>query len=190
MQKRANATRAQIVRGAAEVFEREGFVAATLTKIVGNAGVTKGALYFHFRTKEELAYAVFEEPWLWLAEPEEGTENPFRAVVDLCARFVNALDKDPVMRAAIRLALERTVPVRESGRPNPYDAWCGAVGVLLSQAESKGALVVAARVATDLVTAAVTGVLISERSRAGRDRRLAELWDVLAASLLASEEVA
>lgn len=57
-QDRAEATRQQILWAAAEVFDRVGYVVANLNEIVAAAEVTKGALYFHFESKERLARAV------------------------------------------------------------------------------------------------------------------------------------
>jgi AcrR family transcriptional regulator len=60
-QQRAAATRAQIVRGAAQMFDRSGFESANLVEIAEAAGMTQGALYFHFRSKEDLARNIIAE---------------------------------------------------------------------------------------------------------------------------------
>src|ERR1700760_667721 len=57
-QERAERTRETIIRAAASIFERDGFAAAPLSGITRRATVTKGALYFHFSSKRELAQAV------------------------------------------------------------------------------------------------------------------------------------
>ena len=60
-QERARVTRATVIEGAARTFERLGYGNASLTDIAETAAVTKGALYFHFKSKEELAKAVIDE---------------------------------------------------------------------------------------------------------------------------------
>ncbi|GAF47574.1 putative TetR family transcriptional regulator [Rhodococcus wratislaviensis NBRC 100605] len=60
-QQRAAVTRAQIVRGAAEMFDKSWFEGASLVEILEAAGMTKGALYFHFRSKEDLARHIIAE---------------------------------------------------------------------------------------------------------------------------------
>lgn len=60
-QDRAIRTRRAILEAAAIVFEKQGFQAATITDILKMAGVTKGALYFHFQSKEALAHGVLNE---------------------------------------------------------------------------------------------------------------------------------
>lgn len=55
------ATRPKILAAAFEEFYEHGFQAGNMETIAGNAGVTKGALYHHFKDKAALGYAVVEE---------------------------------------------------------------------------------------------------------------------------------
>ncbi len=50
-QERAVRTRHAVVQAAAQVFAERGYAAATIAEILDRAGVTKGALYFHFDSK-------------------------------------------------------------------------------------------------------------------------------------------
>jgi AcrR family transcriptional regulator len=52
---------AEIVEAALAVFAEKGFAAARLDEIARRAGVSKGALYLYFSTKEELFRAVVEQ---------------------------------------------------------------------------------------------------------------------------------
>ncbi|UUL75521.1 TetR/AcrR family transcriptional regulator [Pseudarthrobacter sp. Fe7] len=61
LQDRAKATRGAALLGAAAVFEEHGYGGATLSRVSEVAGLTKGALYFHFQSKEDLARAVIED---------------------------------------------------------------------------------------------------------------------------------
>ncbi|MFC9769501.1 ScbR family autoregulator-binding transcription factor [Rhodococcus jostii] len=61
LQQRATITRHTVLLRAAEVFNRNGYSQAALQEIVSHSGVTKGALYFHFSSKESLARAVIDE---------------------------------------------------------------------------------------------------------------------------------
>src|SRR5579862_1079226 len=54
-------TRELLLRAAAREIYRSGFQSASLDTILASAGVTKGALYHHFKNKEALGYAVVEE---------------------------------------------------------------------------------------------------------------------------------
>ncbi|MCX6826205.1 MAG: TetR/AcrR family transcriptional regulator [candidate division Zixibacteria bacterium] len=57
----AQIRRAQLIDAAIEVFNRKGFTGATTEDIARKAGVTKGALYFHFKNKEDIFLAVVKE---------------------------------------------------------------------------------------------------------------------------------
>lgn len=57
-QERAARTRRALILSAAEVFDQEGFAPASLTMISSRAGVSNGALHFHFANKNAVAEAV------------------------------------------------------------------------------------------------------------------------------------
>src|SRR3954454_24421904 len=59
-QLRAEQTRAAIITAAADLFDRHGYESTSLSDIVAHAKVTKGALYFHFAAKEDLARAILQ----------------------------------------------------------------------------------------------------------------------------------
>ena len=54
-------TRAQLIDAAATVFARRGFAAASLDEVADEAGLTKGAVYSNFDSKEELFQAVIDD---------------------------------------------------------------------------------------------------------------------------------
>lgn len=56
----ALATRESILDAAEQVFEAEGIPTATLERIGAAAGVTRGAIYWHFEDKEDLLNAIVE----------------------------------------------------------------------------------------------------------------------------------
>ncbi|MFG2840178.1 TetR family transcriptional regulator [Streptomyces zaomyceticus] len=66
-QERAVRTRAAVLRSAAEIFDTDGFVSASLSAISQRAGVSNGALHFHFANKGALAEAIEKaaEQRLW-----------------------------------------------------------------------------------------------------------------------------
>jgi AcrR family transcriptional regulator len=59
--RRSEARPGEIVQAALEVFAEKGFAAARLDDIARQAGVSKGALYLYFETKEDLFRAVVRE---------------------------------------------------------------------------------------------------------------------------------
>jgi AcrR family transcriptional regulator len=54
-------TRAALLRAAGRVFAEHGFHQATLEAVAGEAGVSKGALYHYFPSKEQLFLALLED---------------------------------------------------------------------------------------------------------------------------------
>lgn len=79
-------TRERLLQAAFQEVHRSGFRGSDLETILATAGVTKGALYHHFESKEALGYAVVDEvirrimddKWL---RPLQNTENPIDALV-------------------------------------------------------------------------------------------------------------
>ena len=60
-QARAEVTRHRIVDAAVALFSENGFGGTGLADILQRAGVTKGAFYYHFDSKDALAVAVIEQ---------------------------------------------------------------------------------------------------------------------------------
>lgn len=57
----AEKRRAQLIKAAEKIFTRKGYVRATTEEIARAAKLTKGALYFHFDSKEDIFFAVVKE---------------------------------------------------------------------------------------------------------------------------------
>jgi TetR/AcrR family transcriptional regulator, transcriptional repressor for nem operon len=79
-------TRERLLQAASREIYRSGFQSAGLNIILASAGVTKGALYYHFKSKEALGYAVVEEviapdvhgKWVW---PLQNVRDPIDALI-------------------------------------------------------------------------------------------------------------
>ena len=68
-------TRARLLKAAGKVFARHGYERATLDEIAEEAGLSKGAVYYNFASKEELFFALLEDR---LVGQFEGVERTFR----------------------------------------------------------------------------------------------------------------
>ncbi|WP_081237687.1 TetR/AcrR family transcriptional regulator [Streptomyces viridosporus] len=148
-QERALRTRAAVVTAASAEFARAGYDGTSLSRISRLAGMSVGALTFHFRTKQELADAVQAEGRsLTLAAldalPLEDRPALCR-VVDLTLELARLMEEEPPVRAAVRLGRERPGPVSWS------HAWLPIVHRLLDEAYAAGQLRESARSA-DVVT--------------------------------------
>lgn len=60
LDRRADVTRLQILQAAARQFAYKPYSAVSLDDILADAAVTKGALYFHFRSKYALASSIID----------------------------------------------------------------------------------------------------------------------------------
>ena len=59
----AQKTRQHLLDAALEVFWRDGVTRASLQAIAQEAGITRGALYWHFKNKEDLFETLFEQQY-------------------------------------------------------------------------------------------------------------------------------
>lgn len=141
-QERAVRTRGQVLDAAAKAFATKGFPAVTVQDVAELAGVTKGAVYFHFANKEALAQAVAEEFYHVLGvigqEVEEAQLPPLRAVSELLERTAVAFRDDTMVQAGARLQIERSLIGAEM--PMPYLGYTESLTIWLRQARTEGHL--------------------------------------------------
>jgi AcrR family transcriptional regulator len=103
-QERAALTRATILHAAAEVFDEFGYSGASINKILSRAGVTPGAMYFHFASKEEMARAVMNAQGDDLHLP---TGSGLQQLIDTTMYLSAQLQHNVLLRAGVRLAVEQ-----------------------------------------------------------------------------------
>ncbi len=113
----AERTRQALLQAALTVFSQKGYTAATLEEIAHAAGVTRGAIYWHFHSKAELYTTLVAE----VSAQTEGVVNRaaaeggsfldiFRRVM---IRLLELLEEDATFRAVQELVLFKTEIVPE-----------------------------------------------------------------------------
>lgn len=181
-QERAEITRQAILDGAATAFDHGGFEGTSLSDVVRHAGVTKGALYFHFPSKEALARTLVEEQFQISADVPAPESPGLQTAIDLTHRMAHGLRTNVRIRAGIRLVIEFgsfTDP-----DPSPYDAWIDTSHALLTAARDRGELLPALDL-HDLSTFLIgsfTGIQVTSHVRTGRTdlhTRITDLWTFL-----------
>lgn len=191
-QERAARTRQVLVRAAAEVFAQSGFTLASLTSISQKAGVSTGALHFHFASKQALARAVEDEAAAvvrTIAGPASaGGPNPLQRLIDATHALMGRLDQDVVVRAGFELA---------GGLPRRDDAvdlrgvWQDWVEEVLRDAEREGVLaegVSAADASVTVVAATVGFELLGADDRTWTSAAtLVRFWELLLPRLAAAD---
>ncbi len=185
MQQRAVLTRGRVLLAAAEVFARTGFLAASMNDIVEAAGVTKGAVYFHFPSKEALAVAVVEEQFAqWpplVAAIIEHSPDALTSVVALTYEVGSRFRDDVLTTAGVRLSFERELV--NAAMPTPFVGWVGILQELFARARREGTLrpgLQAAPTARALVGGFFGIQHVSEilTNRTDLESRLDEFWKV------------
>ncbi|MEV8328911.1 MULTISPECIES: ScbR family autoregulator-binding transcription factor [unclassified Kitasatospora] len=176
-QERAIRTRRLILEAAASVFDEHGYEGATIGEVVARAGVTRGAVYFHFASKRELAQGVVEEQFGRDEIPERHCK--LQEFVDLGMVVAHLMPRDPLLSAGARLSLGQDVFGDLGGGATP--GWIARLEAVLTAAGERGELlphVLPAETAW-LVTGAWTGVQIQSQKMSGRadlERRVAVLY--------------
>jgi TetR/AcrR family acrAB operon transcriptional repressor len=85
-------TRESIVAAALACFDRHGIAQSTLAQIAAEAGVTKGAVYWHFKGKQEIFHALREQVSLPLLDRADTTllADESGSGIDRIERFLEA----------------------------------------------------------------------------------------------------
>ncbi len=113
----AAVTREKVLHSALVVFSANGYSAARLEDIAQEAGVTRGAIYWHFNGKAELYNALVNEyssrgsAVVQKAIAEGGT---FRVILrKIFIRLLSSVEDDKDLRAVMEIALFKTERTNE-----------------------------------------------------------------------------
>ncbi|SCK57022.1 transcriptional regulator, TetR family [Streptomyces sp. WMMB 322] len=127
---------------AAESFDRLGYQRTTLLEVSRGAAMSKGALSFHFGSKEELADTVRREACTRAnraAELLRGKELPaLQTLIDLTHLVAHQLEHDHLSRAAVKLARELGTP--SEPETNLLTCWQQVFTDVAREAEKEGTL--------------------------------------------------
>src|SRR5438046_783316 len=87
---RPEPSRKQLMAAAIDCFARLGYQGTTIDRIARDAGVTKGAVYYHFRDKEELLFeAVKDRIGAEVQHYQDPEEIDLRRVLDTLVEQVS-----------------------------------------------------------------------------------------------------
>ncbi|MGA8430536.1 MAG: TetR family transcriptional regulator C-terminal domain-containing protein [Candidatus Sulfotelmatobacter sp.] len=141
----AERTRGLLLQAAFEEIYRSGYRSADLDAILAAAGVTKGALYYHFDDKEALGYAVLDEVMLsdlhkkWVL-PLKNAQNP----IDVLVRIVHSesLKREDIRRGCPLLNLSQEMSGLDEGfrrrTARLFRDWHNAVAGALREGQKRG----------------------------------------------------
>lgn len=179
-QERALRTRRMILEAAAVVFDECGYDGTSTTEILARSGLTRGALYHHFESKEAIAAALVDIQREALVVVERPIQ--LQSAIDLTFEFAQRLQTDPVLRASVRLTVEQSS--FKCPGTGPYQGAEEVLSGLLYEAERRGELLPGLNPAeaTQFVVAAFTGLqLVSNVYSERRDLidRVSAMWRFL-----------
>lgn len=104
----AEQTRQEIIDAARCVFHECGVSRTSLEKVARVAGVTRGAVYWHFANKAELFFAMREQSLQILDEVDAYLQspdisNPLDAIERSLLEFFSILENSPVVRQTFEI---------------------------------------------------------------------------------------
>ncbi|WP_308461020.1 ScbR family autoregulator-binding transcription factor [Streptomyces finlayi] len=179
-QERALRTRMVLVRAAAEVFAEYGFAGASVSKIAERAGMTLGAMYFHFKNKEALAREIVRSQPELVSPPiqAEGLQH----VIDLSLTWAYQMLDDPLLLAGARLVTDQELFI--SSHENSHKQWTEVLIESFESAKRMRELQSRVEVAplARLVVSACTGAQLHAQMETGRldlPARVEEIWRCL-----------
>lgn len=121
-------TRGALLAAARELFGASGYAATSLDEIAARAGVTKGAMYHHFRNKADIFRAVFEQVKREVSDQVVTVfmdPDPWKALTQGCQLMIDA-QLDPAVR---RIALHDARAALEWETVRSIEMKYGVVGI-------------------------------------------------------------
>ncbi len=155
-------TRERLLQAASREIYRSGFQSASLETILASAGVTKGALYHHFKNKEALGYAVVEEVIfrnvrrMWV-QPLQSVKDPINALIGI-VRGISVRREDVRGGCELNNLAQEMSPLDAGFRKRLgiiFDAWREAAAHVLREGQIYGS------VRRDVEPADAAGLLIA-----------------------------
>ncbi|MBJ7336152.1 ScbR family autoregulator-binding transcription factor [Mycolicibacterium sp.] len=195
-QARSEATRRKIIDSAVDLINEIGYPAAGLGDIIERAELTKGALYYHFDSKEALATAIIEEgsESLLTAFRDSGRSSTPAMENVIHGSFVvtDVLGSDRVARAGARLL--RTFGGFNPAAKKTFQILVDELIVRIETAIAEGDLqpTLNAQSTGDSLVAGMLGAeLLSSALADGADlrARFALMWELQLPAIIADESL-
>lgn len=119
-------TRNRIERAALSLFASKGVNATTTKDIAAEVGISEGAIYRHFKGKDDLAWALFSTPYFELATQIDqiaaGAVTFAERIDRMVDLFCTLFDRDADLFTFILLSQHGLLPRITEGMPNPVES--------------------------------------------------------------------
>jgi AcrR family transcriptional regulator len=150
-------TRERIERAALKLFVEQGVAETSIRDISREAGVSQGAMYNHFESKDELAWSLFADHFSEIgqelyhrAQEQDSLEAKFRAMI---AYVFERFDQDWLLVSYVFLARHLHLKRVTGSLGNPYVAFRAVIASAIRRGEIP-------RQETDLAASMVVGAII------------------------------
>ena len=168
-QERATATKAKLVRTASDLIRHRGFLATRIDDVCEVAGVTKGAFFHHFKSKEELAEECLVA-WgrqmtdLLTSAPFQKAKDPRKRVLGVIDFFISVFD-DPEMVKSCLVGttvqeISETHPELRAAANRNFNLMKGYFKAMIDEACGPGAKRVDSASLADLLISTIQGSLL------------------------------
>ena len=195
-QARSEATRRKIITSAVELFNEIGYPATGLGDIIERAEMTKGALYYHFDSKESLATAIIEEGSAHLVEAFRSITTSSAPTLESIIHGVfvvaDLLSTDQIARSGTQLL--RAFGEFNDAAARTYGGWVAEMTERTRQAIDEGDLrgdLDPQAVGETIVGAMLGAELLANATSAGADMlpRVTRTWKVLLPAIVSRESL-
>lgn len=168
-------TRQRILDAAGAVFSRDGIAETTLEQIAQQAGVSRGAIYWHFKGKRDLLQTLFDEQKLPL-EYSLGKDTDLDTGWRLLRKaLIETVSSDPSRRLSGIMLYQRVdttdSPAAGQRLIQAREYFMGQLQLLLSNAVARGELVSALDIAAvkEFFQVCISGLLYECLESTGKE---------------------
>lgn len=143
---KAQETRENIIKQAAELFNQKGYAGSSIADIMEATGLKKGGIYNHFKSKDELALEAFDYAYrcssqkIWqIVRQKTKAIDRLQALVSAYLDYVDnppIAGGCPIMNTAIES--DDTHPILRDRVRGAIDEWRSLIGRIIQKGIKKG----------------------------------------------------
>lgn len=183
-QARSELTRRRIIGSAVDVFGEIGYPGAGLGDIIDRAEMTKGALYYHFDSKEALATVIIAESGAHVVEVFRGISESSSPAMEnlihgsLVVADLLAADK----QARVGVQLLRALGGFNKVAGEIYTSWLETIAGSIRQADTEGDIRtdLDRTLAAEVILGTMLGTeLLADAATGDLRERLTHAWQIL-----------
>jgi AcrR family transcriptional regulator len=195
-QARSETTRRKIIASAVELFNEIGYPATGLGDIIERAAMTKGALYYHFESKESLATAIIEQASANLTEAfrsiTASSAPALESIIHGVFVVADLMGTDQIARSGMQLL--RAFGEFNDVAARTYGGWVTEMTERTGQAIDEGDLrddLDVQAVAETIVSMMLGSELLASAATAGADvlERIARTWKVVLPAIVSPDSL-